>query len=284
MPSERITPLAQRMAEAFGVDLATVTSLFPNQRITRDEIEATVRELLRVRDRSGTAPAVPPVRTPMSNLRRLIAERMALSAHTAASVTLTTAVDATELVRLREALRSAGRTPSYNVILAKIVAAALREHPQLNSTLEGNEVILWSEVNLGIAVDTDRGLVVPVLRNVVNKTLSALVVESDDLFSRARAGKSHPDELIGGTFTLTNLGAYRIDSFTPIINPSQCAILGVGRITRQLVVSDDDSTAIRSMLTLSLTFDHRAIDGAPAARFLEYVCQLIEQPYLWLVQ
>ena len=212
---------------------------------------------------------------------------MAASAHTAAAVTLTTTADATELVRLRETLRSApgaGVAPGYNVILAKVVAAALRDHPQLNSTVEGDEIVLWAEVNVGIAVDTERGLVVPVLRNVAGKTLAALAVEGDELLGRARDGKARPDELVGGTFTLTNLGAYRIDAFTPIINPPQCAILGVGRIARQLVVLDDDSTAIRSLMTLSLTFDHRVIDGAPAARFLDRVRQLIEQPYLWLTQ
>ena len=114
--------------------------------------------------------------------------------------------------------------------------------------------------------------------------LRVLAAEGDELLSRARDGKARPDELVGGTFTLTNLGVYRIDAFTPIINPPQCAILGVGRITRQLVVDDDDSTAIRSLMTLSLTFDHRVIDGAPAARFLDRVRQLVEQPYLWLAQ
>jgi pyruvate dehydrogenase E2 component (dihydrolipoamide acetyltransferase) len=284
--SDLITPLARRLADSLGIDLALVTSLYPNQRITRDEVEATARRLLRERGASP-APVATATRAPMSSLRRLIAERMAASAHTAAAVTLTTSVDATELVRLRATLRNApgaGVTPGYNVILAKVLAAALRDHPQLNSTVEGDEIVLWSEVNVGIAVETERGLVVPVLRNVAGKTLAILAVEGDELLGRARDGKARPDELVGGTFTLTNLGGYRIDAFTPIINPPQCAILGVGRIARQLVVSDDDSTAIRSLMTLSLTFDHRVIDGAPAARFLDHVRQLIEQPYLWLTQ
>ncbi len=283
-----VTPLAHRMAEALGVDLGLVTNLYPNQRITRDEVEATVRRLLKEYGRPSIAPTTPSTpqstKAPISSLRRLIAERMASSAHTAAAVTVTTEVDATELVRLRETLRSTGRAPGYNVILAKVLAAALHDHPLLNSTWEDDEIVLWAEVNVGIAVDTERGLVVPVLRNVGAKTLAALAVEGDELLGRARDGKARPDELAGGTFTLTNLGAYRIDAFTPIINPPQCAILGVGRITRQIVVRDDDSTAIRSVVTCSLTFDHRVVDGAPAARFLDRVRHLIEQPYLWLTQ
>ena len=285
---DRITPVARRLAEALGVDLSLVTGFYPNQRITRDEVEATVRRLLQARSDAVPPPAAEPTRVPLTPVRRLIGERMAASAHTVAPVTLTTEVDATELVRLRETLRSAGTdaalVPSYNVILAKVAATALREQPQLNSTLEADAIVQWPEVHVGIAVDTERGLVVPVLRAVERKSLATLAVEGDDLLGRARAGKARPEELTGGTFTITNLGAYRIDAFTPIINPPQCAILGVGRIKRQLVVNDDDSTRICSMLVLSLTFDHRVVDGAPAARFLDRIRQLIEQPYLWLAK
>ena len=280
--SRLISPLAQRMAQALGVEPALLTSLYPNQRITRDMVEATVRRLLEERGQLALRPAAPSTRTPLSNLRRLIADRMSSSAHTAAAVTLTSAADATELVRLRQTLHDAGTAPSYNVILAKVLAMALREHPNLNSTVDGDDIILWSDINIGIAVDTERGLVVPVLHDVDNKTLAALGVEGDELLGRVRAGNVKPDELTGGTFTLTNLGAYRIDAFTPIINPPQCAILGVGRIARHMVVNEDDSSAIRSLMTLSLTFDHRAIDGAPAARFLDRVRQFVEEPYLWL--
>lgn len=283
-----ISPLARQLAERLGVDLATLARHHPGKRIERADVEATVRALL-----SGQAPVeaaaptpVPPspVRQPLSSLRRLIAERMAGSAHTAAPVTLMTEVDASELVRLRETLKKdAPPAPSYNAILAKIIATALLEHPDLNATFEDGEIVTWPSVHLGIAVDTARGLVVPVLRHVEQRTLAALAGEMEALVLRTQAGKALPDELNGGTFTLTNLGPYGIDNFTPIINPPQAAILGVGRLVRKPAVTDDGTIGVRTLLGLSLTFDHRLVDGAPAARFLGRIKELIESPYLWLL-
>jgi pyruvate dehydrogenase E2 component (dihydrolipoamide acetyltransferase) len=223
----------------------------------------------------------------MSNLRRLIADRMAQSARDTAPVTLTTEADATELVRLRETLKADPLTKvtlSYNVLLAKLVSIALLEHRDLNATVEGNEIIRWETVNVGIAVDTERGLVVPVLRNVQAKSLHQLAPEAEELLGRASQGRALPDELTDGTFTITNLGIYEIDTFTPIINLPECAVLGVGRLNRKPVVAAGDTTALRTMLALSLTFDHRLVDGAPAARFLQRVKQFVEQPYLWLTR
>jgi pyruvate dehydrogenase E2 component (dihydrolipoamide acetyltransferase) len=167
------------------------------------------------------------------------------------------------------------------VLLAILVSKALQEHPDLNATLEGNEIIYRGTVNIGIAVNTVRGLVVPVIRAVQSKNLATLVEEAADLLSRAAVGKALPDELSGGTFTITNLGAYEIDAFTPIINFPECAILGVGRLVPQ-VVPVGDQPAIRMMLALSLTFDHRVVDGAPAAAFLQRIKQFVEHPYLGL--
>lgn len=231
-------------------------------------------------------PGTPPYhRQPASSLRLLVAERMAGSARDTAAVTLTSKVDATELVRIRTSLKADTQTevvPSYNVLIAALTARALVEHPALNATLDGKDILYWEAVNIGIAVDTPRGLVVPVLRNVQAKPVRALSEEADDLLNRAAEGKAVPDELTGSTFTITNLGNYDIDTFTPIINPPECAVLGIGRLVKENVVVDDQP-AIRSMITLSLTFDHRLVDGAPAARFLQRVKQFIEQPYLWLV-
>jgi pyruvate dehydrogenase E2 component (dihydrolipoamide acetyltransferase) len=172
--------------------------------------------------------------------------------------------------------------PSYNVLIAKLVAAALMEHPHLNASLDGDELVYWNTVNIGIAVDTERGLVVPVVPDVQEKSIRQLAPAVNDLLSRAADGKALPDELTGGTFTITNLGYLDIDAFTPIINPPECAVLGVGRLLEKMVVVDGEP-AIRTMVALSLTFDHRLVDGAPAARFLQRVKQYIEQPYLWLV-
>lgn len=283
-----ISPLARQLAGRLGLDLAILARHYPGQRIERADVEATVRALLSGRSQAGAvgpSPAPPSaVRQPLSSLRRLIAERMADSAHTAAPVTLMTEVDASELVRLREMLKhDAPRPPSYNAILAKITATALLEHPDLNATFEDGEIVTWPSIHLGLAVDTERGLVVPVVRHVEQRALMALAGELEELVLRAQAGRALPDELNGGTFTLTSLGAYGVDNFTPIINPPQAAILGVGRLVRKPVVTDDGTIGVRTLLGLSLTFDHRLVDGAPAARFLARIKQFVESPYLWLV-
>jgi hypothetical protein len=209
------------------------------------------------------------------------------SAQTAAAVTLVTEADATELVRMRKQLTAdpSQPGPSYNDLLVKLVAQALVEHPAVNARLEDGAIVQSATVNVGLAVDTDRGLLVPVLRDVQAKSLLQIIQESAALIEATRAGSLDPDELSGGTFTVTNLGMYDIDAFTPIINLPECAILGVGRIVPKQVVVDADAehVAIRRMMFLSLTFDHRLVDGAPAARFLQRVKQYIEQPYLTLM-
>lgn len=275
----RVSPVAKRMAAETGVDLAWVARQHPGKRLERSDIEGALR---------GGAPLAdgkPGTRQPASSLRKLIAERMALSAHTNAQVTLTTEADATELAGMREGLkadRGAELVPTYNALFVAMVGRALGEFPYVNASLEGNEIVVWGSVNIGIAVDTDRGLVVPVVRDVQSKSLRTLTAEVNDLLTRASQGNARPDELKGGTFTITNLGIYEIDAFTPIINPPECAVLGIGRLV-QRVVPVAGQPAIRTLVALSLTFDHRLIDGAPAARFLQRVKQYVEQPYLWLV-
>jgi pyruvate dehydrogenase E2 component (dihydrolipoamide acetyltransferase) len=301
MPEIAITPVARRLAEVTGLDLAALAQEHPGKRLDREDVEQALRQATSAPQLAAsqgpvgaTQPAWPldeihrglPARhEPVSLLRRVVAERMAASAHTGAAVTLITKADATELVRLREAIKVDGSvqpTPGYNVLLAALAARALVEHPLLNATLNGDEIIFWEIANVGIAVDTARGLVVPVLRDAAAKTLPQLAVEAEDLLARAAAGKAQPDELSGGTFTITNLGAQDIDFFTPVINPPQCAVLGVGRLNKEWVVGEGDQPVARTMLPLSLTFDHRLVDGAPAARFLKRLKQFVEQPYLWL--
>ena len=224
-----------------------------------------------------------------SPVRRLIGERMSASARTTAPVTLTTDADATELVRVRAALQAEARTagatpPSYTDCLVKLSAIALVEHPTLNASLDGERLVQHRAVNIGVAVDTPRGLLACVLRDVPGKALRVLAAESATLIAAARAGTVSPDALGGGTFTVSNLGAYDIDAFTPIINLPECAILGVGRIVARAAVIDEAAglIAARKLVALSLTFDHRVVDGAPAARFLQRIKQLVEQPTLWM--
>lgn len=218
---------------------------------------------------------------PVRGVRAVIAEHMAQSSATAAHVTLNSETDATALVELRRQLASDGIDLSYNALLLHVLGRALRDHPRLNASLVGDTIQVWRRVHIGMAVDSDRGLLVPVMRNVGHKGLTQLEDEIRSLADRARAGRCSPEELSGGTFTLTNLGMFGIDSFTPIINLPECAILGVGRIKTQPVFAGDQVVA-RQMMWLSLSFDHRLVDGAPAARFMQRVVQLIERPHLLL--
>ena len=185
---------------------------------------------------------------------------------------------------LKESVSSAwGFTPGYNDLLGIIVARALRELPYMNARVAGDgKSIEWlSSVHVGMAVDTERGLLVTVIRDADKKGLREFGSEFRQLVDRARAGRSLPDDLTGGTFTITNLGMYEIDAFTPVINLPEAAILGVGRIQGKMVPYRGE-IAVRQMLTLSLVFDHRLVDGAPAARFLQRIKQYVENPLLLL--
>ena len=216
---------------------------------------------------------------PFSGIRALIAERMVAGHSQTAPVTLTSEADATALVELRRQLAADGVAVSYNDLFLTVLAKALAEHPRLNASLDGDSIKLWPQIDIAVAVDTERGLLAPVVRGVDRKGLAQLAAETAALAERARAGKCTPDELTGSTFTLTNLGMFGIDAFTPIINLPECAILGVGRIKTQPVWAGDHVEP-RQMVWLSLTFDHRLVDGGPAARFLQRVAQLVEKPHL----
>jgi pyruvate dehydrogenase E2 component (dihydrolipoamide acetyltransferase) len=219
---------------------------------------------------------------PVPSLRRIIAERMMTSHRSTAPVTLTTTTDATELVNLRNQWKATSEIsgepiPTYTDLVVKLTALALEKHPVLNSRWDGERIVTPEGIHIGIAVDTDAGLVVPVLCDVPRLSLRDLSIRSRDLIERARQRKLSANELQGGTFTVTSLGAFGIDAFTPIINSPECAILGVGRIRRCPAVIQDQ-LVIRDQMTLSLTFDHRITDGVPAARFLQTLSALIENP------
>jgi pyruvate dehydrogenase E2 component (dihydrolipoamide acetyltransferase) len=281
----KATPVAVRTAEALGVDLAKVAGTGPRGRITKADVEVALAAALPAPE-PAQAPAIEQV--PMTGLRRIIAERMAASDQATARVTLVTEADATTFVEARTQLAASvaeewGFAPGYNDLLGLIVARALAEFPYMNARLseDGSAIDRVSTINLGMAVDTERGLLVPVIRNADQMGLRTFGVEFRRLMDQARAGKSLPDDLTGGTFTITNLGMYDVDAFTPIINLPEAAILGVGRIQAKAVVREGEIVA-RQMWTLSLTFDHRLVDGAPAARFLQRIKQLVENPFLLL--
>ncbi|OGO28480.1 MAG: hypothetical protein A2W33_00230 [Chloroflexi bacterium RBG_16_52_11] len=285
----KVTPVAQRMAAETGVDLRTVSGTGPGGRILKEDIARLAKSTAAALP-AGPATPLPDVevteRIPLKGVRSIIAERMGTSVHTTARVTLLMEADATEFVAARERLKAKvaeewGFAPGYNDLLAKIVAGALRKFPYMNARLAIDAIELVSRVNLGMAVDTERGLLVPVMRDADQKTLRQIGDEYRQLVERARSARSLPDDLSGGTFTITNLGMYDVDAFTPIINLPEAAILGVGRIAPK-VVPRGDQIVVRQMWTLCLVFDHRLVDGAPAARFLQYIKQVIEEPYLLL--
>jgi len=291
----KATPLAQNVASREGIDLAQVVGTGTGGTITKADVQNAITERKTVQDAGSilkepiSTPEISPVQkesVPLKGVRKIIFDRMGTSVHTTARVTLVSEVDATRLVEVREQLKarvseSWGFTPGYNDLLAAIVIRALSEHPYMNARLseDGTEIQYLSSINLGLAVDTEKGLVVPVIKNTIHKGLKEIGLEYRNLIERARAGRSLPDDISGGTFTITNLGMFEIDAFTPVINLPELAILGVGRIAPK-AVPVDGQVVIRNMMTLSLVFDHRLVDGAPAAKFLQRIKEYIEFPLL----
>ncbi len=259
-----ITPRARKAASVGGIDLAGVTGTGRNGRIRERDI---------------------PVSTRPSPLRQIIAQRMVHSARTTAPVTLTAIVDAENLANLRGQFKAAstdGVVPSFTDFFIKLTALALRKHPDLNARWHDDGIVAQSDIHIGLAVDTPVGLLVPVVREVPGLSLRQLAAATVDLAERARTRKLKPEEMQGGTFTITNLGGFGIDAFTPIINWPECAILGIGEIRKRPTVVGDVITG-RHAVTLNLTFDHRIVDGAPAARFLKTLRAAVENPSAWLL-
>lgn len=287
----KASPAAKKLAKDHGVDLSLVTGTGPGGRIVEKDVEDYIerQKVGAVKPAAGlkeTPSAAPAKRVPLIGMRKVIAQRMSESWHTSPMVTLNSEADANNLKLLRNNLRSAfeskGVNLSYNHILLKICAQALTEFPLFNARLEGDEVILQDEVNIGLAIALEDGLIVPAVKNVARKGIFQIAVETEELIERARGNKLTPDDISGGTFTITNLGMFDVRDFTPIINPPQCAILGVGAMTDR-PVAIDDSVVIRPIMVLSLTFDHRIVDGAQGAQFLKRVKELVQNPLLLLL-
>lgn len=299
----KISPIARKLAEELGLDASTIQGTGPGGRITKDDVlrvaeaaKATAPTPLPAPITPVVSTATPPVPAPLPTARRLrssqtiplrgmrgrVAERMWQSWNTIPRVTEVMQVDMSATVAFREAMlgqweQQYGLRISLNDMLTRAVAVALRRQPRLNATLVDQEVHLHDSINLGLAVNLDEGLIVPVIFNADQKDLGQIARESRDLAEKARAGRLQLDEISDGTFTITNLGTTGIELFTPIINPPQIAILGVGMIQRRPIVVGD-ALAIRPSVYLSLVFDHRAVDGVPAANFLQELKRLLEKP------
>jgi pyruvate dehydrogenase E2 component (dihydrolipoamide acetyltransferase) len=275
----RISPVAKKLAQEHGLDINTITPTGPEGRIVREDVE---RAIAARKAAPAAAPAAVPESIPLAGIRKVIFDRMGQSWREVARVTMFADADMTEMVRLRQAQgaeweRRFGVKPSYSDLIHLAVARALREEPRINCRLDGQAVRIRREINLAFAVDLGEGLVAAVIRDADRKSLGDLTRAARDLADRARAGRLNPDDMADGTFTVSNLGGLGVEGFTPIVNQPQAGILGVGRIMDKPVVLNG-GIHIRSMVTLSLVFDHRLIDGAPAAKFLAKVKALLEQP------
>jgi len=277
----RASPIARRIAREHGLDLATIPGAGKG-RITEKDVRAYLDTLQKTQpEPQPTQPAAVPasdqVRSvPMAGMRAAIAQRMHQSLQDMAQLTLHTEADVTELVALRDHLKQS-MPVTYTDLIIKASALALRQHPHLNATLADDMIQLLPDIHIGLAVALDAGLIVPVLRHADQQSLADLARTRTTLVERAKANQLTADEYTGGTFTVTNLGGFDIDAFTPIVNPPEAAILGVGRIVDKVVIHQN-KIAQRSMLTLSLSFDHRLVDGAPAAAFLQTLKHHLEQP------
>ena len=273
-PAVKASPLAAKVAADIGLDLKDVPA---HGRVLAADILAAVQK-----GGSAAAEAGPREETvPMNGMRKAIARNMLNSHMTSPTVTFNLGIDMSELKKLREQLKSEEIKVSYTDILVKVVAKALTEFPLLNCSVEDNKIIYKHYVNMGVAVALDNGLVVPNVRDADKKSLTEISAEVKELATLARKGGLPMDRLTGGTFTITNLGMYGIESFTPIINQPEVAILGVNTMEDKVVVVDGE-ICVRPIMNLSLTADHRVIDGSVAAQFLQRVKKLMEKPALLL--
>jgi 2-oxoglutarate dehydrogenase E2 component (dihydrolipoamide succinyltransferase) len=296
-PAGPLSPLVRKMARENNIDLGKVRGTGAGGRISKQDLEA----YLAPSAAPAPAPVVAPVQSPpsapavpyqapagqaktriepMSTMRIKIAEHMVLSKRTSPHVTTVHRVDMTKVAKLRDRYKDQfksnyGFSLTYLPFIARASVAALRQFPLLNASLDGNNIVYHNEINIGIAVALENGLIVPVIRNADEKNILGLQRSIVDLAARARARALKPDEVVGGTFSITNFGSYGSLIGTPVINQPQVAIIGVGTVDKTAVVIDD-AIAIRSICHLSLSFDHRLIDGALADQFMTKVKQVLE--------
>jgi pyruvate dehydrogenase E2 component (dihydrolipoamide acetyltransferase) len=277
-PAPKVTPLAAEMIRQEGLDVAAIEGTGVGGKITKEDVQ----RVLDIKKRKAAAQPVTSI--PFSGMRKSIAENMHASLHNTAQLTMFTEVDVSEMIRFRDMVREEYKKDetvriSYNDIIILATARALKRHPIMNSTLVGEEILLSDAVHMGIAVALPEGLIVPVLRDADKKALLEIAGEARELARKAREGTLEVDEVTGGTFTISNMSMFQVDGVTPILKPPETGILGVGRVKEKPAVYKGE-IAIRSMMFLSLTFDHQIADGAPAGAFLETVARYLQDPYL----
>lgn len=283
----KASPLARAMAAEHNLDLSSITGTGPGGRIVRADILAALGEKAKVTAKRIGELAEPGPRSrkdilesvAIRGIRKIIFDNMFQSLSQSAQLTLHTEAAAEALVALRDRLTVDGQKVSFNAILVKTAAMALRLHPKVNASVDKDVIQVWKQIHIGLAVEVNEALIVPVVKTPDLKTIRDIDRDIADLIEKLRANRLSPDDLVNGTFTITNLGFADIDFFTPIIRPPESAILGVGRIVKKPAVRKEVLVP-EARLSLSLTFDHRTIDGAPAARFLKTIKDMIEDPLL----
>ena len=282
----RASPLARKLAEEHAVDLATVKGTGPDGRILKEDVLRAAEE------RRTVAVTVPPVKPselfkglriaksiPLSGIRRTVAERLSYSFRTTVPVIITMDVEMENLIHLRESVKTAINTDlSLTAFIVKAVAKALEANRILNSTLEGDEIKIFEEINVALAINTPEGLVAPVIRDANKKTVQEISSAIHELTEKAMQKKLDLQDLLGSTFTISNLGPYGVEIFAPVINPPQTAIIGFGTTEKRPIIINEN-LVVKHMATLSLVFDHRVVDGVPAAEFLRDVKRLLEAPH-----
>jgi pyruvate dehydrogenase E2 component (dihydrolipoamide acetyltransferase) len=274
--SAKATPLARRMAEDQGIPLSGIQGSGHGGKIFSADLNALAAPAVAAASRADT-------RVPLTNIQRITGKRMLESRLTIPDVTQNTRADVTKMLVIRKELNEKlGIKITVNDFILAAAVKALEANPRLNSVLDGNELIYKGSINLGVAVATERGLLVPVIHNAQALSLRQISAQAADLARRAREGQLTPDEMSGGTFTVSNVGMYGITAFTPIINPPEAAILGVCSVEDELKL-EGEKVLSRKLMGLSLTFDHRIVDGAGAAIFIKTLKELLESPVVILV-
>lgn len=274
----KVTPIAKKMLKEYNISANQVNGSGVNGKILKSDIErslSTSNENVKYNQRSERV-------IPLTGMRKTIADRMCQSLREMAQTNHKIKVDSTEIIRLRDTFKSKGIKLSYNDILTKLVSKALMEYPEMNSSLTDEGLVLKDYVNMGLAVAVDKGLIVPVIKDTDLLSLEDIGKASLELIEKTKTGQLTTEDYSGGTFTISSLGMFDLDEFTAIINPPEAGILAVGKIDYIPVVENRTDIVIKPMMVLTLSYDHRIVDGADAAKFLRRVKELVQNPYLAL--
>lgn len=281
----KASPLAKKIADEMNVPLESVSGSGAQGKVMKKDVLAAAAQK---KEDKGTEDKQIAEKIPYSGVRKIIGDRLSQSKFTAPHLYFTDSIDTTNLTAFRKTLNEKSEQKiAFSDLFVKAVSKALVKFPNVNASLVGDEIVVYKSTNIGNAVAGDNGLIVPVIKNAQEKTLTQIAQESRDLVERAKAGRLKPEEYSGGTFSVSNLGMFGIENFTAIINPPEAAILSVSSIRKKAVVvtneAGEDEICIRPMMNIQLTVDHRIIDGLLASQFVEYVKELLEEPLKILI-